>query len=123
MTKMATAAEITRITMSPKEAAAIAAVNVIKTMQKPNPVVADEPDMKPDDIKAIMEELKQLRMENSELKKRQRPITFSVTDRGAVSMNGLGKYPVTLYKVQWERIISNISPLQEFMQEHEDELN
>lgn len=121
---MATAAEINRIIMTPKEAAAIAAQNVIKSMQISAQVQkAEENVMKVDDIKAIMDELKQLRMENSELKKRQRPITFSVTDRGAVSMSGLGKYPVTLYKVQWERIISNIAPLQEFIQEHEDELN
>lgn len=116
---MATAAEINRIPMSPKEAARIAAEAAIKTMQQPPNV----PDVNPEDLKSIMEELKQLRMENSELKKRQRPIVFSVTDRGAVSMNGLGKYPVTLYKVQWERIVSNIGALQEFIREHEAELN
>lgn len=120
---MATAAEINKIAMTPREAAAVAAAHVVKNMlPQPAPAPA-EPDVKVDDIKAIMEELKQLRMENSELKKRQRPITFSVTERGAVSMNGLGKYPVTLYKVQWERIISNIAPLQDFISEHEDELN
>lgn len=115
---MATAAEINRIALTPKQAAEIAAANAVKMMQQQS-----EPAAKADDLKAIMDELKQLRMENSELKKRQRPITFCVTDRGAVSMNGLGKYPVTLYKVQWERIVNNIAPLQEFMREHEDELN
>lgn len=114
---MATAAEINQIRMTPTEAARIAAEEAVKKMQLHQ---TPEPD---ETMKAIMEELKQLRMENSELKKRQRPITFSVTDRGAVSMSGLGKYPVTLYKVQWERIISNISALQDFIRDHEGELN
>lgn len=120
---MATAAEINQIRMTPTEAARVAAEEAVKKMQL-QPPKSDEPIIQFDEtMKAIMEELKQLRMENSELKKRQRPITFSVTDRGAVSMSGLGKYPVTLYKVQWERIISNISALQDFIRDHEEELN
>jgi hypothetical protein len=34
---------------------------------------------------------------------------------GAVSMYGLGRFPITLYKGQWERLIDAVPQLQEFM--------
>jgi hypothetical protein len=75
------------------------------------------------DVEALMAELNRLRTENEEYKKRQRPVTFSVSERGAVCVHGIGKNPVVLYKVQWERILSNVDNLKKFMTEHEMELN
>ena len=80
-------------------------------------------DLQGADLRAMMEEIKRLRMENEEFKKRQRPVTFGVNEKGAVSMYGLGKYPVTLYKLQWERIMTHIEPLKQYIKEHEYELN
>ena len=36
----------------------------------------------------------------------QRKVTFKVSDKGALSVYGLGRFPVTLYRSQWERLIS-----------------
>ena len=75
------------------------------------------------DLHTMMEEIKRLRMENEEFKKRQRPVSFSVSDKGAISVHGIGKYPFTLYKVQWERILDKSADLRQFIKDHEIELS
>jgi len=55
--------------------------------------------MSDDEVKA---ELERLRAENAALKSRsQRGITLKVSEKGGVSVYGLGRFPVTLYKEQW----------------------
>lgn len=36
----------------------------------------------------------------------QRKISFKVSDKGGLSVYGLGRFPVTLYRSQWERLMS-----------------
>ena len=76
-----------------------------------------------DDLKFMMEEIKRLRLENEEFKKRQRPVSFSVNDKGAISVSGIGKFPFTLFKNQWERVLEKKDELLEFIEEHKSELN
>lgn len=45
----------------------------------------------------------------------QQRITFKVSEKGAVSCYGLGRFPVTLYATQWERLTSAIPALRQFM--------
>ena len=75
------------------------------------------------DLKTMMEEIKRLRIENDDFKKRQRPVTFTISEKGAVSINGIGKFPFSLYKQQWERILEKSEELKTFMEEHKLELN
>ena len=75
------------------------------------------------DLKAMMEEIKRLRNENSEFKKRQRPVTFEINEKGGVAVNGVGKYAVNLYKVQWERILEHSEQLKAFIEENKTKLN
>jgi hypothetical protein len=35
-----------------------------------------------------------------------RKISFKVSDKGALSAYGLGRFPVTLYRTQWERLLA-----------------
>lgn len=35
---------------------------------------------------------------------KQNPISYKVSDKGALSVYGLGRFPVTLYVGQWERL-------------------
>ncbi len=42
-------------------------------------------------------------------------LTFKVSDKGAVSCYGLGRFPVTLYKSQWERLIANADKAKAFI--------
>ena len=72
----------------------------------------------------LQAELEALRAENARLKAaKTSPVTFKVTDKGGVSMYGLGRFPVTLYLSQWEKLIDNIDKLGEFLVEHAGELS
>lgn len=42
-------------------------------------------------------------------------MTFRVTDKGALSIYGLGRFPVTLYRTQWERILDASDDLRSFI--------
>jgi NADH dehydrogenase FAD-containing subunit len=42
-------------------------------------------------------------------------ITFKVSEKGAVSVYGLGRWPVTLYKEQWERLSGEMENLKSFI--------
>ena len=46
----------------------------------------------------------------------QRKLTLKVSERGAVSLYGLGRFPVTLYRTQWERLISEVSHISAFIE-------
>ena len=45
-----------------------------------------------------------------------RKVTLKVTETGGVSMYGLGRFPVTLYRGQWERLIEAVPSLQAFIE-------
>lgn len=45
----------------------------------------------------------------------ERKITLKVTDKGGVSMYGLGRFPVTLYASQWDKLIANIDAVRAFV--------
>jgi hypothetical protein len=54
------------------------------------------------------EELRRLRAENAALKTAQTSIrSFKIGDKGGLSVYGLGRFPVTLYKEQWERLLEH----------------
>lgn len=68
------------------------------------------------DTDALMAEIARLKSENEALKiGGQRRISFKVSEKGAVSVYGLGAYPVTLYKEQWEALFGKIPELKEFI--------
>jgi hypothetical protein len=45
-----------------------------------------------------------------------------VSEKGAISVYGLQRMPVTLYVEQWERLLDFAGELQKFMKEHDGEL-
>lgn len=49
-------------------------------------------------------------------------ISFKVSNKGAISIYGLQRFPVTLYAEQWELILDNQNPLLKFIQDNEDHL-
>ena len=51
-----------------------------------------------------------------------RPIAFKVSQKGALSMYGMGRWPVTLYKSQWLRVIEAIPHLRKAIDEFGDQL-
>jgi len=45
-----------------------------------------------------------------------------VSEKGALSVYGLQRMPVTLYIEQWERLLAFAAEVQQFMKEHDAEL-
>ncbi len=71
----------------------------------------------------LRKELEQLRAENEALKaKMSRPTSIRVSEKGAVSVYGLGRFPVTLYKGQWLRLLSMADDIKTFITENESRL-
>ncbi len=70
-------------------------------------------------------ELERLRAENQQLKadkKKVRDISMKVSQKGALSVYGLGRFPVTLYKEQWTRLLDKKEEILEFIGQNEEEL-
>ncbi len=73
-----------------------------------------------DDVQA---ELARLKAENERLKRQQAsPLSLKVSQKGALSVYGLGRFPVTLYKEQWARLLENVEDIRAFLDEHDGEL-
>ena len=73
----------------------------------------------------LLAEIERLKAENETLKKpaaRTGGISFKVSEKGAVSLYGLGRFPVTLYKEQWERLLQHGDQIKEFIASNEDKL-
>ena len=49
-------------------------------------------------------------------------ISFKVSDKGAVSVYGLGRFPVTLYGAQWDNLLAQVDTLKAFLKDHAKEL-
>ena len=71
----------------------------------------------------ILAELERLKQENAALKARgSKGISLKVSEKGGVSVYGLGRFPVTLYKEQWVRLLDMADDIRSFIDEHETEL-
>ncbi|MGA2170786.1 MAG: hypothetical protein ABSG62_21580 [Terracidiphilus sp.] len=68
-------------------------------------------------------ELERLRAENAQLKNKDRGgLSLKVSEKGAVSLYGMGRFPVTLYKEQWLRILASAPLIEAFIRENEGKL-
>ena len=82
--------------------------------------MSEESLKSPDELAA---ELEKLKAENASLKRaRNAGITFKVSEKGAVSVYGLGRFPVTLYKEQWERLLASSDQLKAFIADNAEKL-
>ena len=76
--------------------------------------------MSDEDLKA---ELERLRNENAVLKKGAATgITMKVSEKGAVSIYGMGRFPVTLYKEQWTRLLDMGEDIRSFINDNMEKL-
>lgn len=68
-------------------------------------------------------ELEKLRAENESLKKAgSRGISLKVSQKGAVSLYGMGRFPVTLYKEQWLKILDMSDAIKSFIADNDSAL-
>jgi hypothetical protein len=73
-----------------------------------------------DELKA---ELERLKAENEALKARgAKGLSMKVSDKGGVSVYGLGRFPVTLYQEQWLKLLDLADDIRAFIREHEGQL-
>jgi hypothetical protein len=76
--------------------------------------------MSDEELKA---ELERLRQENTALKKGAASGTrMKVSEKGAVSVYGMGRFPVTLYKEQWVRLLDMADDIRAFIAANEAHL-
>jgi hypothetical protein len=71
----------------------------------------------------VKQELERLRAENERLKQRAvRSVSLKVSEKGGVSVYGLGRFPVTLYKEQWAKLLEMADEIRAFIKENETKL-
>src|SRR5437899_11024921 len=65
-------------------------------------------------------ELDRLKAENERLKRAaSRGITIKVSEKGGVSVYGLGRFPVTLYKEQWTKLLDMAEEIRGFIRDND----
>jgi hypothetical protein len=68
-------------------------------------------------------ELARLKAENERLKASQRRgISMKVSEKGGLSVYGLGRFPVTLYKEQWAKLLEMADDIRAFLKENDAKL-
>lgn len=75
----------------------------------------------PEELQA---EIERLRAENENLKKPagRGQMSLKVSEKGALSVYGLGRFPVTLYREQWEKLLGMSDQIKQFIQENDSQL-
>ena len=72
---------------------------------------------------ALHEEVERLKKENAALKAQAtRGVSIKVSEKGGVSVYGLGRFPVTLYKEQWLKLLEMADQIRAFIRENEAKL-
>lgn len=76
--------------------------------------------MADEDLRA---ELDRLRQENESLKRgASRGVSIKVSEKGGVSVYGLGRFPITLYQEQWLKLLDMSDDIRAFIDAHKSEL-
>lgn len=74
--------------------------------------------MSDEDMKA---ELERLRAENAALKSGGN-LRLKVSEKGGVSLYGMGRFPVTLYKEQWLKLLDMADEIRAFIKANDSKL-
>ena len=69
-------------------------------------------------------EIERLRAENESLKRpaQRGQMSLRVSEKGALSVYGLGRFPVTLYREQWEKLLGMADEIRRFIEENDHRL-
>ena len=71
----------------------------------------------------LQQEIERLRAENEALKRPVRgQMSLRVSEKGALSVYGLGRFPVSLYREQWETLLGMADDIRQFIQENDHRL-
>ena len=74
----------------------------------------------------VEQKLARLEAENRELKQQvdRKPgqLRLKVSEKGGLSIYGLGRFPVTLYKEQWNRLLDHAEEIKTFLKDNDQQL-
>ena len=71
----------------------------------------------------LKSEIERLRAENASLKKPARGnVYLKVSEKGGLSVYGMGRFPVTLYREQWEKLLAMAEEIRAFIRENDGAL-
>lgn len=72
----------------------------------------------------LQAEIERLRAENENLKKpaARGQMSLKVSEKGALSVYGLGRFPVTLYREQWEKLLGMSDQIRQFILDNDQQL-
>jgi hypothetical protein len=69
------------------------------------------------DIQTLMAQLQALQAENERLKAaKARAVTMKVSEKGAVSIYGMGRFPMTAYASQWQKVLDMADDIRAFIE-------
>ena len=69
---------------------------------------------------ALHAEVERLKAENAALKARAtRGVSMKVSEKGGLSVYGLGRFPVTLYKEQWTKLLDMTDEIRAFLRDND----
>jgi hypothetical protein len=90
---------------------------------KHGPQPLHEPEVTVSTEAELKAELERLKAENEALKARgNKGVSLKVSEKGAVSVYGLGRFPVTLYQEQWVKLLDMANDIRGFIKENESRL-
>ena len=73
----------------------------------------------------MMAEIERLKIENEALKNKKNSrgtLSMKVSEKGALSVYGMGRFPVTLYKEQWLKLLSITEEIKKFIADNDAQL-
>jgi hypothetical protein len=92
----------------------------VQSTLEPGKIQNHEGKMADEDLQA---EIARLKAENESLKQRRTSaVSIKVSEKGAVSVYGLGRFPVTLYQEQWQKLLAMSDQIKEFIEENRSRL-
>lgn len=75
------------------------------------------------DTDNLQAEVARLKAENERLRRQDAGgLRLKVSEKGALSVYGLGRFPVTLYKEQWQRLLAQAETIGQFIRENDSAL-
>lgn len=75
------------------------------------------------DQELLMKEIEQLRFENEKLKSLKKGITLKASDKGCIQINGLRRFPISLYPAELQAIFNEEKNIRQFINENSDKLS
>lgn len=75
------------------------------------------------DIKQMQEEILRLQAQLKAQRQAQGGLSLKVSEKGAISVYGMGRFPVTLYAEQWNKLAKFVPTIQEFIEANKSSLS